>query len=103
MRKEISKFIVNGGAHEELVESNMTLLELLRDKLGLTGTKQGCSASGSCGACTVLVDGEPILSCLTLAWSVRGRNITTIEGLANGNTLHPIQQVFLDSGAVQCG
>ncbi len=103
MRKEIAKFIVNGGTYEELVESNMTLLELLRDKLGLTGTKQGCSASGSCGACTVLVDGEPILSCVTLAWSVRGRAITTIEGLADGNKLHPLQQAFLDCGAVQCG
>ena len=103
MRKEIAKFIVNGETYEELVESNMTLLELLRDKLGLTGTKQGCSASGSCGACTVLVDGEPMLSCVTLAWSVRGRSITTIEGLAGGESLHPLQQAFLDYGAVQCG
>ena len=103
MRKEIAKFAVNGQTYEELVESNMTLLELLRDRLGLTGTKQGCSASGNCGACTVLVDGEPILSCLTLAWSVRGRDITTIEGLAKGNVLHPLQQAFLDYGAVQCG
>ncbi|MDP2917805.1 MAG: (2Fe-2S)-binding protein [Dehalococcoidia bacterium] len=103
MRKDAAKFIVNGETYEELVESNTTLLELLRDNLGLTGTKQGCSASGNCGACTVLVDGEPILSCLTLAWSVRGKNITTIEGIARGNNLHPLQQAFIDRGGVQCG
>ncbi len=103
MRKDAAKFIVNGESYEELVESNTTLLELLRDNLGLTGTKQGCSASGNCGACTVLVDGEPILSCLTLAWSVRGKNITTIEGIARGNNLHPLQQAFIDRGGVQCG
>jgi aerobic-type carbon monoxide dehydrogenase small subunit (CoxS/CutS family) len=103
VRKEIATFIVNGIQHEELIESNMTLLELLRDRLGLTGTKQGCAASGNCGACTVLVDGDPILSCLTLAATVKGRNILTIEGLAKGTTLDPLQRAFIDQGAVQCG
>ena len=103
MKKEIATFIVNGRTHEEIIESNMTLLDLLRDKLGLTGTKEGCTGSGNCGACTVLVDGKPTLSCLTLAWAVRGKNILTIEGLAEGTTLHPIQKAFLDKGAVQCG
>jgi aerobic carbon-monoxide dehydrogenase small subunit len=103
VRKEIASFIVNGIVHEEFIESNMTLLELLRDKLGLTGTKQGCAASGNCGACTVLVDGEPILSCLTLAATVKGRNILTIEGLAKGAKLDPVQRAFIDKGAVQCG
>ena len=103
MRKGIATFIVNGVPYEELIESNMTLLELLRDKLGLTGTKQGCAASGNCGACTVLVDGKPTLSCLTLAWTVRGQDILTIEGLAEGTTLHPLQKAFIDYGAIQCG
>ena len=103
VRKEIASFVINGIQHEGLIESNMTLLELLRDRLGLTGTKQGCAASGNCGACTVLVDGEPILSCLTLAATVKDRNILTIEGLAQGTTLDPIQRAFIDQGAVQCG
>ena len=103
MRKEMATFIVNGVSYEELIESNMTLLELLRNKLGFTGTKQGCAASGNCGACTVLVDGKPTLSCLTLAWTVRGRNILTIEGLAKGSILHPLQKAFIDHGAIQCG
>ena len=103
MRKEIATFIVNGLPYEELIESNMTLLELLRDNLGLTGTKQGCAASGNCGACTVLLDGRPILSCLTLAARVKGRQITTIEGLAERGNLHPLQEVFIERGAIQCG
>ena len=103
MRKEIATFPVNGVSCEEIVESNMTRLELLRDKLGLTGIKQGCTASGNCGACTVLVDGKPTLSCLTLAATVKGQNILTIEGLASGSKLHPIQKAFIDYGAIQCG
>jgi len=103
MRKGIATFVVNGVTYEELVPANMTLLELLRDRLGLTGTKRGCSASGNCGACTVLVEGRPTLSCLTLAWTARGRNILTVEGLSRPGRLHPLQQAFLDVGAVQCG
>ena len=103
MKKEIARFIINGVEYEELIESNMTLLELLRDRIGITGTKQGCSGSGNCGACTVLVDGKPVLSCLTIAATVREHNITTIEGLAKGGELHPLQKAFVDQGAVQCG
>jgi carbon-monoxide dehydrogenase small subunit len=103
MKKEIAFFTVNGMPHETLIESTTTLLELLRDQMGLTGTKQGCSASGNCGACTVLVDGRPILSCLTLAARVKGREITTIEGVAEGGRLHPLQEAFIEKGAVQCG
>ena len=103
MKKEVARFTVNGVVYEELIDSSMTLLELLRGRLGLTGTKQGCSGSGNCGACTVLVDGKPILSCLTLAASVKGQNILTIEGLAQGEVLHPLQKAFIEHGAVQCG
>lgn len=103
MKKEIATFIVNGQRYEETITSNTTLLELLRERLGLAGTKQGCTGSGNCGACTVLVDGKPILSCLTLAATIKEQNITTIEGLAKGTTLDPVQQAFIDSGAIQCG
>ena len=103
MRKEVATFVVNGVAHEELIESNMSLLELLRDKLGLTGTKQGCTGSGNCGACTVLVDGNPILACLTIAATVKGQNILTIEGLTQGGKLHSLQKTFIEQGAIQCG
>jgi len=103
MTKEPAVFLVNGRSYEVLVESNLTLLELLRDRLGLTGTKQGCSGSGNCGACTVLLDGVPTLSCLTLALTARDTPILTIEGLAPPGGLHPLQQAFLDEGAVQCG
>ena len=102
MRKQIVKFIVNGRPYEIILESHVTLLEVLRDQLGLTGTKY-CCGTGSCGACTVLVDGKPILSCLTLAATVKDKNILTIEGLAEGDTLHPIQRAFIDYGAMQCG
>jgi len=102
MRKEVTKFTVNGKPYEIILESHMTLLEVLRNKTGHTGAKHGCG-TGSCGACTVLIDGKPVLSCLTLAATVRNKNIETIEGLAEGNTLHPIQQAFVDYGATQCG
>ena len=102
MSKEIVKFIVNGREHELAIEPHMTLLQVLRDELQLTGAKYGCGI-GECGACTVLLDGKPILSCSTLAMTAREKDITTIEGLADGDSLHPLQQAFIDRGAVQCG
>jgi len=94
---------VNGEIHEVEVESHRTLLEVLREKLGLTGTKEACN-KGDCGACTVLVDGKPLLSCLALAIEAQGKEISTIEGMAKeGYELHPIQQAFVDEGATQCG
>jgi len=100
--KQIANFIVNGKPYEMAIEPHMLLVEVLRDELGLTGTKCSCGI-GHCGACTVLIDGIPALSCLTLASTARGKNITTIEGLAEGITLHPIQKAFIDYGAIQCG
>jgi len=94
--------IVNGQTEQLTVPSNRTLLYALRDKLGLTGTKNGCEA-GECGACTVLVDGEPMNSCLVLAVELNGREITTVEGLVKNGKLTPLQQAFADLNAVQCG
>ncbi|MEW5912147.1 MAG: (2Fe-2S)-binding protein [Thermodesulfobacteriota bacterium] len=94
--------IVNGVAHEVLVPANRTLAQLLREDLGLTGTKQGCG-EGDCGSCTVLLDGEPVNSCLVLALQAHGHKVLTIEGLSQGRELHPIQQAFVEQGAVQCG
>ena len=102
MRKERANFIVNGRSYEVIIEPQMLLVDLLREKIGLTGTKYACG-TGDCGACTVLVDREPVLSCLTLAVTARDKSILTIEGVAEGATLHPIQQAFVDNGAVQCG
>ena len=102
MKKEIVTFNVNGREYEVIVSSSMTLNELLREKLDLTGTKYGCGI-GECGSCTVLVDGKPMLSCSSLAISVRDKKILTIEGLSQGHQLHPIQQAFVDTGAIQCG
>lgn len=100
--RQITSFIVNGKSHELAIDPHILLVEVLRDELGLTGTKHSCGI-GHCGACTVLIDGTPTLSCLALALTVRGKNIVTIEGLAKGTTLHPIQQAFIDYGAIQCG
>lgn len=93
---------VNGEARELPVAPHRTLLEALREDLDLTGTKHGCEL-GECGACTVLLDGEPRLSCLTLAVEAEGREITTVEGLAQGPELHPLQAAFVELGAAQCG
>jgi aerobic-type carbon monoxide dehydrogenase small subunit (CoxS/CutS family) len=96
------KLRVNGEEHETMFSSYKTLLELLREDLGLTGTKHGCEL-GECGACAVLVDGEPKLSCLVLGVECEGRAIETVEGLASGAKLHPLQTAFADLGAAQCG
>ena len=102
MAKEIATFLVNGEVYEVIIEPHVLLIDVLRDKLGLTGTKYACGA-GDCGACTVLIDGKPSFSCLTLAVTAKGKSILTVEGLAEGNELHPIQQAFVDKGAIQCG
>ena len=93
---------VNDQPQDLLVPVHKTLLEVLREDLGLTGTKHGCEL-GECGTCTVLVDGEPILSCLALPVELQGRRITTVEGMADGARLHPLQQAFAELGAAQCG
>ena len=93
---------VNGIRHDVLVSPNRTLTQMIREDLRLTGTKHGCGV-GDCGCCTVLLDGEPVNSCLVLAAESHGREITTIEGLADGGTLHPIQESFIKLGAIQCG
>jgi aerobic-type carbon monoxide dehydrogenase small subunit (CoxS/CutS family) len=94
--------IVNGRDCELNVKPWSTLLEIIRDDLGLTGTKEGCNA-GECGACTVIMEGKAVNACLVLAMEADGKEITTIEGLADGNKLDPIQEAFLDIGGMQCG
>jgi len=96
------RFTVNGRAVEQEVDAEIRLLDMLREGLALTGTKEGCG-EGECGACTVLVDGRAVNSCLVLASQIDGKDVVTIEGLADGNQLHPIQQAFVDTGGVQCG
>ena len=96
------KVTVNGQAHEVQIPARRTLADLLRYDLDMTGTKETCSV-GVCGACTVLIDGEIAASCITLAVQADGASITTIEGVANSETLHPIQQSFIDHGGFQCG
>lgn len=100
--KQVINLIVNGETYEVMVRPSETLLDVLRDKLGLTGTKEGCD-TGTCGACTVLIDGQAVRSCLILAVSARDKEITTIEGLASEEKLHPIQEAFVEHGALQCG
>jgi carbon-monoxide dehydrogenase small subunit len=102
MMKKLIELHVNGEDHSLAVKPNDTLLEALREQMGLVGTKEGCSV-GECGACTVLVNGRVVLSCLTLALDAAGMEIITIEGVSQGETLDPIQQTFVDHGAVQCG
>jgi carbon-monoxide dehydrogenase small subunit len=93
---------VNGEERAVLADTRDTLLELLRDRIGLTGTKEGCG-NGNCGTCTVLVDGAAVCACLMLALEAPGRDIVTIEGIANGGGLHPIQQALVDLNGTQCG
>lgn len=95
-------FIVNGDAVAVDVEEHWTLLRALRESLALTGTKEGCG-NGECGACTVIVEGRPVNSCLVLAVEVEGKDVRTIEGEARGEVLSPLQQAFIDMGAIQCG
>jgi len=94
--------LVNGEPYDLTVPPHKTLLEVLREDLELMGTKEGCGV-GACGACTVLIDNMPVRSCLTLAVDVQGRSITTIEGLAEGQRLHPVQEAFIERHAIQCG
>ncbi len=100
--KRVIELNINGDSHEILVAPHNTLLEVLRDKLGLMGTKRGCDL-GACGACTVLINGEAYLSCVMLAVDAGGKDIMTIEGLAEGGDLHPLQSAFVEKGGLQCG
>ena len=102
MREEKIRLIINGDTYEVIVKPREPLLHVLRNKLGLMGTKRGCDV-GDCGACTVLIDGKATLSCLVLAIEASGKGITTIEGLAEGENLHPLQRAFMEHGAIQCG
>lgn len=100
--KRIVKLTVNNELFEVTINLNRTLLEVLREKLSLTGTKESCG-QGACGSCTVLLDGLPVRSCLLLAVEAEGREITTIEGLSQGEKLHPVQEAFIEHHAIQCG
>ena len=100
--KKLIQLTVNGEQYEIAVEPNCTLADALREELDFTGVKKGCEI-GDCGACTVLMDGLPVFSCLVLAVEADGHEILTIEGMAEGNKLHPLQQAFIDVGAIQCG
>jgi len=100
--KQVVNLRVNGESYELAVDPRMTLLDVLRDNLGLTGTKSGCEL-GNCGSCTVLMGGMAVSSCLVLAVEAQGKEIITIEGLAKNGELHPLQQAFIDHGALQCG
>ncbi len=102
MKQEEITLKVNGINYRVSIETKRTLLEVLREHLGLTGTKKSCN-EGNCGACTVLMDGKPVASCLVLAMDAREKEILTIEGLSEGERLHPIQEAFLKHGAIQCG
>jgi aerobic carbon-monoxide dehydrogenase small subunit len=101
VKKEI-RLTINGDSYHLLVETNQTLLDVIRDEIGLTGTKSGCEM-GECGACTVIMNGDSVNSCLVLAHEADGQEIQTIEGLAQGENLHPVQKAFVKHGAIQCG
>ena len=100
--KRAVRLNVNRAAYDLEIPPHRTLLSVIRDEIGLTGTKEGCG-TGDCGACTVLLDGRPVNSCLVLAVEAHEREITTIEGVARNGVLHPVQQAFIDQGAIQCG
>jgi aerobic-type carbon monoxide dehydrogenase small subunit (CoxS/CutS family) len=102
MERERLRLTINGEERELLAPVHHTLLEVLREEAGLTGTKHGCEL-GECGTCTVLVDGRPVLSCLALPIECQGADIRTVEGMATGGGLHPLQQAFAELGAAQCG
>lgn len=102
MEKQLIQLTVNGEGHDVVVTPNQTLVDVLREDLELTGTKVGCD-EGACGTCTVLIDGKPVRSCLTLAVEAQGKSIETIEGLAVDGELHPVQKAFIEHGAIQCG
>jgi carbon-monoxide dehydrogenase small subunit len=100
--KQILSFVLNGSPVDVIATPTETLLDVLREKLGVTGPKRGCD-DGDCGTCTVLIDGEPVRSCLTIALTVAGREVLTVEGLSTDGKLHPLQQAFHEHGAFQCG
>lgn len=100
--KQLVSTTINGEPRQFLCEARQSLLEALRDEVGLTGCKEGCN-NGNCGACSVLLDGQPVNSCLVLGLEVDGKEITTIEGIAQGGELHALQQCFLEGAALQCG
>jgi len=100
--KQTVRFSINGVPYEKDIDHRRTLLEVLREDVGLVGTHRGCDI-GQCGACTVLIDGKPVNACLVLAVRIQGKKITTIEGLAEGDNLHPVQKAFVETGGIQCG
>jgi aerobic carbon-monoxide dehydrogenase small subunit len=100
--KSVVALRVNGADHEVLLDSRDTLLDVIRDQLGFIGTKEGCS-NGNCGACTVLLDEQPVCACIVFAMEADGRDVTTIEGVADGNALHPVQAALTETGGTQCG
>lgn len=102
MSREILKIVINGEQHELLIEPHWTVLQVLRNQIGMMGTKENC-LEAECGVCTVLLDGKAVNSCILLAGQVAGRSITTIEGLGDPEHLHPLQSAFIECGAVQCG
>jgi len=102
VEKKMLSLTVNGELYQRTIKPNLTLLDFIRDELGLTGTKKGCE-TGDCGSCTVILDGELVNSCLLLAMEANGKSVLTIEGLAKGGKLHPLQEAFIEYGAIQCG
>lgn len=102
VEKKMLSLTVNGELYQRTIKPNLTLLDFIRDELGLTGTKKGCE-TGDCGSCTVILDGELVNSCLLLAMEANGTSVLTIEGLAKGGKLHPLQEAFIEYGAIQCG